>query len=285
MLLTDPGDRFDEPGRRRDVTALTEHRFQDHRGGLLRRRLGLEQMGESGDRSVDLSLSIDCEGIGERGDEHAARERGVAGAVAGLRGRHRHRHVGATVEAAGEHDDVGALGGLLGELHRGLGDLGARVGEEERVDAGGRQLRQPRRQRFEQIVAIAVHLRMDEPRCLALDGGHHVRMRVPGGRHRDARGEVEVLASIGGVHPRPRAVGDLQIGDLEPDGSEMRRHGDDATPAPDQGRAGTDRAAVRRTRRRARRRRCRPGGTSSGPAPVRARPPDRGHFAWAAPPR
>ena len=44
------------------------------------------------------------------------------------------------MEAAREDDHVRALRRLLRELHRGLGDLGAGVGVEERVDAGGGEL-------------------------------------------------------------------------------------------------------------------------------------------------
>ena len=96
----------------------------------------LQQVVEAAQRRGDLGVLVGGERVGVRRDEDAGRQRRVAGAVAGLRRGHRHRHVRATVEAAAEHDDVRALGGLLGQLDRGLGDLGAGVGEEERVDAG-----------------------------------------------------------------------------------------------------------------------------------------------------
>ena len=75
------------------------------------------------------------------------------------------------MEAAAEHDDVRPLGDLLGQLDRGLGDLGAGVGEEERVDRAGRQLGEPGRERLEQIVAVHVHLRVHEPLRLRGDRG------------------------------------------------------------------------------------------------------------------
>ena len=59
------------------------------------------------------------------------------GPVDGLRRRHRHRQVRPPMERPGEHDDVRPAGHLLGQLDRRLGDLGAGVGEEERVDAPG----------------------------------------------------------------------------------------------------------------------------------------------------
>ena len=58
------------------------------------------------------------------------------------------------MEAAAEHDHVRALGDLLGQLDRGLGDLGAGVGEEEGVDRPRGQLGETCRQWLQQIVPV-----------------------------------------------------------------------------------------------------------------------------------
>ena len=100
-----------------------------------------------------------------------------------------------------EHDDVRPPGRLLGELHRGLGDLGAGVGEEERVDCAGRELGELGGERLEQVVGEHVDLGVDEPLGLLGDRGDDLRVAVAGGVDGDAGGEVEVLVAIGGRDP------------------------------------------------------------------------------------
>ena len=87
-------------------------------------------------RAASTSASASCgHRIGVGRHEDAAGQGRVPRPVARLRCRHRHGQVGAAVEAAGEHDDVRTPGGLLRQLHRRLGDLGAAVGVEEAFDA------------------------------------------------------------------------------------------------------------------------------------------------------
>ena len=113
------------------------------------------------------------------------------------------------------------LGDLLGQLDRRLGDLGAGVGEEERVDRRRRQLAELGGERLEQIVLVDVDLRVDEPLGLLADRLGDVRMGVAGGVDRDARGEVEVLLAVGRGDPAPFAAGNLQRGHREPDVGQM----------------------------------------------------------------
>ena len=225
-------DPLDEPCRCGDVAALAEHRLEDRRRRLVGRGHRLEQVGEPEQRGVDLGVGIGGKGVGVRRDVDAGGQRAVAGAVRRLGGGHRHGEMGAAVEAAREHDHVRALRRLLRQLHRRLGDLGTGVRVEERVDARRRDLGESRRQRLEQIVGVAVDLRVDEPFRLALDGGDDMRVRVPGRGDGDAGREIEVLLPVGREDPRALAVRDLEVGDLEPDRSEVRRgcHARNATP-------------------------------------------------------
>ena len=169
---------------------------------------------------------------GEGRDEHARGQWPVPGAIARLRGRHRHRLVRAAVEAALEHDRVGPAGRLLRELHRAFRRLGTRVREEETVDAVRSDLREPIGELLQQRVPVHVHLRVDELGRLLLDRGDDLRMAVPGARHRDARREVEVLGAVRGRDPGAASRHDLQIGDLEPDVRQMRSHRRIVCPRP-----------------------------------------------------
>ena len=155
-------DAVQEGGRRRHVAALAEHRLEDHRRRLRRRRHRRQEAVEPAQRLGDRGVLVGGQRVGERGDEDPRRQRRVAGAVDRLRRRHRHRQVGAAVERAGEDDHVRSAGDLLGQLDRGLGDLGAGVGEEERVDGPGRDLGEARRQRLEEVVGEHVRLGVDE---------------------------------------------------------------------------------------------------------------------------
>ncbi len=168
-------------------------------------------------RSTDIASGTPSRRrVRERRDEHTGGKWCVTGAVTVLGGRHRHRHVAPTVEAAGEHDDVGAAGHLLGELHRRLGGLGTRVGEEEGVDAVGADAGQALTELLEQGMAVAVDLRVDEPRRLILDRGNDARVAVARAHHGDAGGEVEVLGAVSSGDDAPRPGDHRQIGDLEP---------------------------------------------------------------------
>ena len=80
----------------------------------------IEALQRLGDRGV----LVGGQRVRIRGDEDAGRQSEVTCAIAGLRCGHGHGHVGASMEAAAEHDRVRSLGDLLGQLDRSLGDLG-----------------------------------------------------------------------------------------------------------------------------------------------------------------
>ena len=225
MLAAGVDDALEEPRRRRDVATLAEHRLEDHGRRLVGRGHRLQEVVEAVEAAVDLGVLVGGERVGERGHEDTGRQRRVAGAVARLRRCHGHGQVGAAVEAAAEHDDVRPASGLLGQLHGRLGDLGPGVGVEERVDRPRRQRGQAGGERLEQIVVVDVHLGVQEPLGLGLDGGDDLRMAVPRRRHGDAGGEVEVLRAVDRGDDAASARHDLQWGDGEPDLGEVRRHG------------------------------------------------------------
>ena len=85
----------------------------------------------------------------------------------------------------------------------------------------GRDLGEAVGERFEQIVAVAVHLRVDEATRLFRDRRRHLRMAVPRRRNRDAGGEVEVLDAVGRGDPAALPGRDLEVGDREPHVGEM----------------------------------------------------------------
>ena len=176
-------------------------------------------------RSTSAS-SIGGERIGERGHEHARRQRGVTGAVARLRRGHGHGQVGAAVEAAAEDDHVRPSRRLLGQLHGRLGDLGARSWRRRTCRSS---------------------------RASAQPGGRRAARAGRGGRRSPARGRtarpgawiaattfgwqcpVDVTAmpaeksrysvAVDRGDDAATARHDLQGGDREPDVGEVRRHG------------------------------------------------------------
>ena len=227
VFVADLPQSPEEGGRRRVVAALAQHRLQDHGRRLRRGGLAGQQVPDpvQGLGHGLLLGQARPHRLGERGREHAGRQRRVAGPVPRLGRGHGHGQVGATVEAALEHDHVGATGGLLGQLDRAFGGLGPGVGEEEGVDAVGRDLGQPRRQRLQQVVAVAVDLGVHEAPGLRGDGGDDLRVAVAGRHHGDAGGEVQVALAVHGGDPAPLAGGDVEVGDLEPDGSKVGGRG------------------------------------------------------------
>ena len=223
MFGTDGLEAVEEPRRRRFVAALAEHRLDDDRRGLGRGRLAEQQVSYGFERRVDAV--VECaraERTGERRDEHPRWQRAVTGPVDGLRRGHRHGEVGATVERPLEHDHVGPSGRLLGQLHRRLGRLGAGVGEEEGVDAGGGDVVERVGQLAQERVGVAVGLGVDEPRRLGLDRGDDRRVAVTGAGDGDAGGEVEVPVAVAGRDPATLTRHDIEIGDLVPNRGKMR---------------------------------------------------------------
>src|SRR5690349_8604867 len=99
----------------------------------------------------------------------------------------------ASMEAVAEDNGIRPPGYLLGQLDRGLSDLGARVSKEEGVDCTRRQLGQPGRQRLEQVVLVDVYLGVNEPLGLVSDGRGNLRMGVTGRVDGNTSGKVEIL--------------------------------------------------------------------------------------------
>ena len=141
-------------------------------------------------------------------------QRAEAGALLDLRVRERQGAHGAAVEPALEGDDPGPMRVVAGQLDRALDRLGARVGEEdarllrERRDAG-QALHELQVARLVEVGRGDV----DEPLRLLLDRRDHLRVRVAGRAHRDARGEVEesVAVDVGDDEARA-ALGDERVG-------------------------------------------------------------------------
>ena len=98
---------------------------------------------------------------------------------------------------------------LLGELHRGFGDLGPGVGEEERVDRPRRDLGELGGERLEQVVGEHVDLGVDEALGLGGDGG-----RSPSGGQCPveltaipaAKSRYSTPSTVVTLHPRPDAT-------------------------------------------------------------------------------
>ena len=215
-------EAFDERRRCGGVAALAEDRLDDHRRRLGRRRRRREQVVDTAQRTNHLGVFVVGQRVRKRGDVDARRQRSVARSIDRLRRRHRHRQVRPPVERPGEDDDVRPAGHLLGQLDRRLGDLGAGVGEEERVDGAGYQFGQPRGQWLEQIVGEHVGLEVDAAGRLPRDRLDDLGVAVAGRVDRDAGCEVEVLDAVNGRHPTSLSTRDLEVRDLEPHVGQVR---------------------------------------------------------------
>ena len=102
------------------------------------------------------------------------------------------------MERAEERDDVRPLGGVAGELDRGLDDLRAGVAEVgPRLAASIGAISARRRQAVGVDRQVEVGRgEVDELGGLLLDRGHDLRVRVAGRGDRDAGGEVEEEVAV-----------------------------------------------------------------------------------------
>lgn len=153
-------------------------------------------------------------GGGERRHVHTGHQRAESGGEAGARGRHGRRRDGATVKSALEDNDIRPSGGLAGQAQRGLYRLAAGVGEEQRVQTFG----QHRAEALDEFEQRPVHdggvLAVDQAGDLGLGRRDHMRMAVTGAGYADARGEVEIAATVGAVEVAARTVVDGYRGGL-----------------------------------------------------------------------
>ena len=204
VLVGEAAQLGEEPGARRVVAALTLDRLDQEGGDLSRADL----VGEQRVQFVDgagrgfLRRHLPLERPGVRGDEHRPDQRVVALPVLGLRGGVGDRAHRPPMEAAPEDDHALATGDLAGQLHRGLHRLGARVDEDELVDALGCDLPESLTGAHQAVVAEH-HARVPHPVQLVDDRLLHRRRLVTEVGDRDPGGEVEQPSAVRCRHPRP----------------------------------------------------------------------------------
>ncbi|MBI2983074.1 MAG: hypothetical protein HYY42_02640 [Chloroflexi bacterium] len=105
------------------------------------------------------------------------------------------------MEAAAEREDRGTPCRLPRELDRALDGLGARVLEDEGVDAAGKHVAQHLPQRHGGLGRRHADVHMHELSGLIRDGADDRRMAVADRRDRDAAGQVEDATSVLGDEP------------------------------------------------------------------------------------
>src|SRR5690625_3551194 len=182
----------------RHVTALTEYRLDEDRGGVL-------GGGRGGELVIELPEGVlhgvglrhpQTVGVGEGGDDDAGHQRTDAGADLGPgRGEGGRTH-GAPVEGTGEHDRVLAPGGLACQTQGGFDGLTAGVDVEELVHALGQDLTEPFGEPQQRTMHHGGVLAVDESSDLLLGGRDHLGVAVAGAGDADSRREVEKTAAV-----------------------------------------------------------------------------------------
>ena len=188
VLVADVAQALEEAVLGDEVAALALDRLDDDRGDLVGGRELVEQ---------DVVEPLEVLDPAVWSVEDARQERAEAGVVLRLRRRQGDGAVGAAVEGAEEGDDVRAVRGVAGELDRGFDRLGAGVAEVRPSATGDRrELGQATADLGVDREVEVAGAEVDELGGLLLDGGDHLRMRVPGGGDRDAGGEVEEQVAV-----------------------------------------------------------------------------------------
>ncbi len=192
----------EEAGGRDDIAALALDGLDQDAGDLV----GWDDMTE--DLVLDvaddgltvilprLPVQDGAVGVGEGGVDDAVHERVKAAVVGGLAGGKSDGAHGATVEGAGEADEVGPPGVVAGEFNGGLDRFGARVGHKGLgFLPEGSDLVQLFCQ-LDPFLVVEIRRNMNELLGLVLDGLDHLGMAVTGGDDGDASGEVEEAVAV-----------------------------------------------------------------------------------------
>ncbi|MNJ52507.1 hypothetical protein D3C77_478470 [compost metagenome] len=194
MLVAQRAQALHEVLRRGIETALALHRFDDDRGDVARFGVVLENALDAGDGVIDADA---VQRVGVLGAVHAAGHQAHAGRVGiDLAGQAQGHHRAAVV-TAGEGDHSGAAGGGASDLHRVFHRFRA-AGDQQGLL--GEIPRHPRGDLLAQldIGFVGQHLEagMAQLGQLLLHRRDDLGMQVPGVEHRDAAGEVDVLAAF-----------------------------------------------------------------------------------------
>ncbi len=167
-----------EVGRRRNESALAKHRFDDDGGDAVGRDDAVEHLVEAFERFARPNAVML---VGKRRVIDLAAERPEVLLVGHVFAGHRERQQRAAMVAVGKCDHRRAARVLARNLYRILGRLGA--GREQQRLFG----RAPRRAGVERLgdgdvrlVGRDLETRVSQRRRLLGDGGHDLRMRVPG---------------------------------------------------------------------------------------------------------
>ena len=204
VLVAQPAQIVEEPGRRNHIPAFTLNRLHHDGGHFLRRHRRLEQLpfqqvgadaiADAVRRAVALRAAIR---IGIRHVDDARHERTEPAPLHRLAGRKRKRPHGPSVERAEKGNKPMALGVVARNLHRRFHGFGAGIakgdllGELSRRDLGHlfRQLRQQR------VIEIRPR-HVDQGFGLLLDHAHDIGMAMPGGDHGNSGGKIQKEVAI-----------------------------------------------------------------------------------------
>ena len=224
VLVADLAQALHEGDRRDNISTLAQHRFDQDGGGLFGSGLRGEQIFELFQRILGgfCFRHLQAEGIRERRDKHARRQRTKARAIDRLGCGQRHRAGRAPVEGAAEDDDVLPACGDARDLDRILQRFRAGVGKEEESIEGGTILRSSSISCSIGLWMTMIRLRMQEKPSLFADGFDHFRVAVTGIGHADAAGEVQQFPSIIGVDVGAFGALGNKVEDARPGGGHVR---------------------------------------------------------------